>query len=91
MDVDIDLEYGYPVTVNDQRLRRVFTRRCAHSLVVTSAVMTLPNPVMGAEDFSYVLNTLPGAMMFLGATPQGENPLPLRQIIQIVSCLMKTR
>jgi hippurate hydrolase len=29
---------------------------------------------MGAEDFSYVLNTLPGAMMFLGATPQGENP-----------------
>ena len=29
---------------------------------------------MGAEDFSYVLQNLPGAMMFLGGTPQGVNP-----------------
>jgi hippurate hydrolase len=34
----------------------------------------LPHPVMGAEDFSYVLQNLPGAMMFLGGTPHGENP-----------------
>jgi hippurate hydrolase len=26
---------------------------------------------MGAEDFSYVLNKVPGAMVFLGATPEG--------------------
>jgi len=27
--------------------------------------------MMGAEDFSYVLQKVPGAMVFLGATPQG--------------------
>ena len=32
-------------------------------------VIRLPNPVMGAEDFSYVLQRVPGAMMFLGGTP----------------------
>ena len=30
----------------------------------------MPNPVMGAEDFSYVLQRVPGAMMFLGGTPR---------------------
>ena len=33
-----------------------------------------PNPVMGAEDFSYVLEKLPGAMLFLGGTPNGVDP-----------------
>ncbi|HNJ98562.1 MAG TPA: hypothetical protein PLV13_10570, partial [Ilumatobacteraceae bacterium] len=34
----------------------------------------LPNPVMGAEDFSYVLHRVPGAMMFLGGTPLDRDP-----------------
>ena len=29
---------------------------------------------MGAEDFSYVLQNLPGAMVFLGGTPPTRNP-----------------
>ena len=29
---------------------------------------------MGAEDFSYVLQRTPGAMMFLGATPHNRDP-----------------
>jgi hippurate hydrolase len=28
---------------------------------------------MGAEDFSYVLNKVPGAMMFLGASSEGSD------------------
>ena len=32
-------------------------------------------PVMGAEDFSYVLQQVPGAMLFLGVCPP-ENPDP---------------
>jgi metal-dependent amidase/aminoacylase/carboxypeptidase family protein len=32
---------------------------------------TIPNPIMGAEDFSYVLNRTPGARAFLGAAPEG--------------------
>jgi metal-dependent amidase/aminoacylase/carboxypeptidase family protein len=34
----------------------------------------MPHPVMGAEDFSYVLEKLPGAMLFLGGTPHGVDP-----------------
>jgi metal-dependent amidase/aminoacylase/carboxypeptidase family protein len=37
-------------------------------------VVRLPHPVMGAEDFSYVLQNVPGAMMFLGGTPRGVDP-----------------
>jgi metal-dependent amidase/aminoacylase/carboxypeptidase family protein len=29
----------------------------------------MPAPVMGAEDFSYVLAKVPGAMLFLGVCP----------------------
>ena len=29
----------------------------------------LPAPIMGAEDFSYVLQQVPGAMAFVGARP----------------------
>ena len=28
---------------------------------------------MGAEDFAYVLDLVPGAMFFLGFAPQGED------------------
>lgn len=73
MDVDIDLEYGYPVTVNNTEFAD-FSSDVARTILGDKGVLLLPNPVMGAEDFSYVLNKLPGAMMFLGATPKGENP-----------------
>ena len=36
-------------------------------------IVRLPNPVMGAEDFSYVLEQVPGAMMFLGGTALDRN------------------
>jgi hippurate hydrolase len=38
------------------------------------AVALLPSPIMGAEDFSYVLERVPGAMAFLGARPDGLDP-----------------
>ena len=31
-------------------------------------------PLMGAEDFSYVLQRVPGCMAFLGARPAGLDP-----------------
>jgi hippurate hydrolase len=33
----------------------------------------MARPVTGAEDFSRVLAEVPGAMVFLGATPPGED------------------
>jgi hippurate hydrolase len=67
-DVDVEIIYGYPVTVNDESFAE-FALGTARQVPAVERVVTMPNPVMGAEDFSYVLDELPGAMLFLGATP----------------------
>ncbi|MFT3852317.1 MAG: M20 family metallopeptidase [Ilumatobacteraceae bacterium] len=59
---------GYPVTVNDGSFAE-FAGGVAADAIGDDHVLRLPNPVMGAEDFSYVIQRLPGAMMFLGGTP----------------------
>jgi amidohydrolase len=64
---------GYPVTVNDPgAAARVL--ETARALVGEDAAVLAPAPVMGAEDFSYVLEEVPGAMAFLGACPPGVDP-----------------
>jgi len=66
------IEYGYPVTTNDDRFAD-FSLGLAREVAGPNATVELPNPVMGAEDFSYLLNEVPGAMVFLGGTPHGTN------------------
>ena len=61
---------GYPVTVCDARAVSL-GRRVAEELFGKEAWRTLEAPIMGAEDFSYVLEKVPGAMFFLGAA-EGE-------------------
>jgi hippurate hydrolase len=63
---------GYPVTTNNDRFAE-FAFDMASDVVGDDAVVQLPHPIMGAEDFSYVLQNLPGAMMFLGGTPLDRN------------------
>ena len=46
----------------------------ATDVIGADQVVQLPHPVMGAEDFSYLLQNVPGAMMFLGGTPAGRDP-----------------
>ena len=36
--------------------------------------VSLPNPLSGSEDFSRVLEEVPGMMVFLGATPADRDP-----------------
>jgi hippurate hydrolase len=33
-----------------------------------------PAPIMGAEDFAYVLREIPGAFVILGTAPEGTDP-----------------
>jgi hippurate hydrolase len=73
IEVDVMLEPGYPVTVNDDDAAR-FAADVVKGVVGADKVVELPHPVMGAEDFSYVLQRIPGAMMFLGGTPLDQNP-----------------
>jgi hippurate hydrolase len=64
---------GYPVTVNDPgAAARV--REAATELLGPRASRVAPAPLMGAEDFSYVLQRVPGAMAWLGACPPGLDP-----------------
>lgn len=58
---------GYPVTSNHDEFAD-FTLDTARDVLGPGRVHRLPNPIMGAEDFSYVLQRVPGTMMFLGGT-----------------------
>ncbi len=64
----LTIHEGYPVTVNDGRFAR-FAAGVARTVVGDGKVVEMPAPVMGAEDFSYVLQRVPGAMVFLGVCP----------------------
>jgi hippurate hydrolase len=67
---EVDLEPGYPVTINDPAFT-AFVEDTARTLIGDERVVELASPIMGAEDFSYVLQQVPGAMAFLGARPAG--------------------
>jgi hippurate hydrolase len=71
--VEIDLPAGYPVTVNDTSFVD-FTTGVLSDLIGPDNVEILDAPVMGAEDWSYVLEEVPGAMVFLGVCPPDEEP-----------------
>ena len=45
----------------------------ASELFGGEAFLRLENPIMGAEDFAYVLEKVPGAMFFLGVSHQGDD------------------
>jgi hippurate hydrolase len=70
---DVEIESGYPVTVNDGAFAGN-ALSLAQQVAGTDKVVELPHPIMGAEDFSYVLQRVPGSMMFLGGTPAGVDP-----------------
>jgi amidohydrolase len=70
---DVEIEPGYPVTVNDTgAAHRVDA--LAGSVLGYDRVAAMPTPIMGAEDFSYVLAEIPGALAFLGGCPPDVDP-----------------
>ena len=73
MQAELRVRPGYPVTVNDDDAA-AFALRVATDLLGNENAGRMPAPVMGAEDFSYVLQQRPGAMSFLGVCPPGEHP-----------------
>jgi hippurate hydrolase len=73
MEATFENEEGYPVTVNDNDFAR-FTERVIKRLLGDGAYAEMPAPVMGAEDFSYLLQKRQGAFAFLGVCPPGEKP-----------------
>jgi amidohydrolase len=64
---------GYPVTMNDPGVAAQVLSTTAE-LLGEPASSLMAAPLMGAEDFSYVLERVPGAIAFLGACPPGVDP-----------------
>ncbi len=71
-DCGVEIIRGYPVTVND-RAMALQVQKAAVQRLGEDRFVTVPQPSMGAEDFSYVLQKVPGAMMGLGARPADAN------------------
>jgi amidohydrolase len=70
---EVEVESGYPVTVNDPAAAD-FMGAVASELAGPDGLRALDDPIMGSEDFSYVLQRVKGAMGFLGACPPGMDP-----------------
>lgn len=66
------IDDGYPVTNNDARAVEVM-RACATRLGGEAGYTVMPAPMMGGEDFAYVLRQVPGAMAFIGVAPEGSD------------------
>lgn len=73
MEAEVTVTDGYPVTVNDAE-RAAGALATATALLGPGNVVEMPTPIMGAEDWSYVLAEVPGAMAFLGMCPEGADP-----------------
>jgi amidohydrolase len=65
---DVEVTLGFPVTVNNETVA-ADVLRVGGAMLGDRGTLQMKAPVMGAEDFSYVLQKVPGAMAFLGACP----------------------
>lgn len=65
------IDDGYPVTMNDPRAIELVRGAVAG---LGGEYVTMKAPMMGGEDFSYVLRNVPGAMAFIGVAPEGTDP-----------------
>lgn len=73
LSVTVDYRRGYPVTSNHgAEVDRA--ERLTGGLFGERSYVTAPQPLSGAEDFSYVLQQVPGAYVGVGATPADLDP-----------------
>lgn len=68
-EAEVKIIPGYPVTVNDENLTRMMVPTFIET-VGKDMVKEIP-VVMGAEDFSYYQEKVPGVFFFLGGRPPG--------------------
>lgn len=68
-EVIFEMDKGYPVTVNEADFTE-FARQTVIDLFGEQGYLPMRSPMMGAEDFSYLLQRFPGAMLFLGVKPE---------------------
>jgi amidohydrolase len=72
---EVEMHMVAPATVNDEDAMAL-ARRAATAVAGPARVAELAHPIMGAEDFSYMLGVKQGAYIMLGAKRPGQiNPM----------------
>ena len=56
------------------RVRSVPVSSAVSGMTLSVVPASMPDPLMGSEDFSYVLDRVPGSLAFLGARPPSVDP-----------------
>lgn len=74
--VSVEIDEGYPPVVNSTEETST-ARRAAHAVVGDAGLVSMDYPSMGAEDFSYYLQRIPGCYVRFGALGRGEEPRAL--------------
>ncbi|MEO0462418.1 MAG: M20 family metallopeptidase [Pseudomonadota bacterium] len=72
VEASCEIEHGFPVTICDPRAVSLGAAM-ARTLYGDDGWRDMAAPIMGAEDFSYVLEKVPGAMFFLGVASEGDD------------------
>jgi amidohydrolase len=73
-EAEVRVDPGYPPVVNDPDVVDTIGE-VSRELLGKDHFRLLPTPIMPSEDFSYILQRVPGAMAFLGARPDGQDPV----------------
>ncbi len=71
-EASVTITPGFPVTLCDARAVDL-GEAVSLDLFGPASFRRLEQPIMGAEDFSYVLEKVPGAMFFLGVAAEGAD------------------
>jgi hippurate hydrolase len=73
-EAEVRVDAGYPPAVNNPDIVEVIGK-VSRELFGKDHFRLLPTPIMHSEDFSYILERIPGAMAFLGARPEGQGDI----------------
>jgi amidohydrolase len=73
--IELELNYGYPATINDHALTEKMTPTLQRVAGEGGLVSVQPQTI--AEDFSYFANETPGLYFFLGNGEPGKDPTTL--------------
>ena len=69
---EVSILDGYPVTINSQKETDIASN-IASEIVGKENVESNMKPIMGSEDFSFMLNKIPGAFIFVGQGDEKHN------------------
>jgi hippurate hydrolase len=73
LTASVEHEVGYPATVNTAA-EAEFAAATVGDLYGADRFVWIPNPMTTAEDFSFVLEEVPGTFAFMGASPPDRDP-----------------